>query len=40
MPKRPHRNHAPAFKARLAWAAVRNEGIFPALAKRFDVHPA
>ncbi len=40
MPKRPHRNHAPAFEARLAWAAVRNEGIFLALAKRFDVHPA
>lgn len=39
MSKRPRRNHAPVFKAKVALAAVRNEGILAELSKRFDVHP-
>jgi hypothetical protein len=32
------RNHAPVFKAKVALAAVRNEGTLAELSKRFDVH--
>ena len=39
MKKRPRRNHAPAFKANVALAAVQQEGTLAVPAKRFDVHP-
>lgn len=39
MSKRQRRNHAPAFKAKIALAAVRSEGTLAELAKRLDVHP-
>ncbi|GHE62507.1 hypothetical protein GCM10019059_22600 [Camelimonas fluminis] len=36
--KRPRRNHTPAFKAKVALAAVRGEKTLVELAQRFDVH--
>lgn len=39
MSKRPRRNHRPAFKAKVALAAVRGEKILAELAQQFDVHP-
>ena len=37
--KRPWRNHTPAFKAKVALAAVRVEKKTVELAQKFDVHP-
>jgi len=39
MSKRPRRNHAPAFKAKVALAAVKGEKTLAELAQHFDVHP-
>jgi len=39
MSKRPRRNHSPAFKAKVALAAVRGEKTLTELAQHFDVHP-
>ena len=37
--KRPRRNHSPAFKAKVALAALKDEQTLAQLAQRFDVHP-
>ena len=39
MSKRPRRNHTPAFKAKVALAAVKGEKTLAELAQQFDVHP-
>ena len=39
MAKRPRRNHSPAFKAKVALAAVKGEKTLTDLAQQFDVHP-
>ena len=39
MSKRPRRNHSPAFKAKVALAAVKGEKPLAELAQQFDVHP-
>ena len=39
MRKRPRRNHTPAFKAKVALAAIRGEMTLAELAEHFDVHP-
>jgi transposase-like protein len=39
MSRRPRRNHTPAFKAKLALAAVKGEMTLAQLAEHFDVHP-
>ena len=38
MSKKPRRNHSPAFKAKVALAAVRGEKTLAELAQQFDVH--
>jgi len=38
MSKRPRRNHSPAFKAKVALAAMRGEKTLAELAQQFDVH--
>lgn len=39
MTRRPRRNHSPAFKARVAVAAIKGEKTLSELARQFDVHP-
>ena len=39
MSKRPRRNHSPAFKAKVALAAIKAEKTLAELAAQFDVHP-
>jgi transposase len=39
MTRRPRRNHSPAFKAKLAVAAIKGEKTLAELAHQFDVHP-
>jgi transposase len=38
MTKRPRRNHSPAFKAKVALAALKGEKTLTELAQQFDVH--
>ena len=39
MTRRKRRNHTPAFKAKVALAALRGERTLADLAEQFDVHP-
>ena len=39
MSRRARRNHTPAFKAKVALAAVRGQNTVAELAQHFDVHP-
>ena len=39
MNKRPRRNHTPAFKAKVALAAIKGDRTLAQLAEQFDVHP-
>ena len=39
MTKRTRRNHTPAFKAKVALAAMKGEKTLAELAQHFDVHP-
>jgi len=40
MTKRPRRNHSPAFKAKVALAAIKGEKTMVELAQQFDgIHP-
>ncbi len=39
MTRRPRRNHTPAFKAKVALAALKGEKALTELAQVFDVHP-
>ena len=39
MNRRPRRNHTPAFKAKVALAAVKGDPTIAQLAEHFDVHP-
>jgi transposase len=39
MTRRSRRNHSPAFKAKVALAALKGEETLAQLAERFDVHP-
>jgi transposase len=37
--RRPRRNHAPGFKAKVAIAAIKGDKTLAELADHFDVHP-
>lgn len=39
MSRRPRRNHSPAFKAKVALAAIKGDKTLADLAQQFDVHP-
>ena len=39
MSRRIRRNHQPAFKAKVALAALKGDGTTAELAQKFDVHP-
>jgi transposase-like protein len=39
MSRRPRRNHSPAFKAKVALAAIKGERTLAQLAEQFGVHP-
>ncbi len=39
MTRRPRRNHSPAFKAKVALAALKGEETLAELAQHYDVHP-
>src|ERR1700730_13336461 len=39
MTRRTRRNHTPAFKAKVALAALKNDRTMAQLAEQFDVHP-
>ena len=39
MNRRPRRNHSPAFKAKVALAAIKGDRTLAQLAEQFDVHP-
>ena len=39
MSKRPRRNHAPAFKAKVALEALKGEQTIAEIAQRYQVHP-
>ena len=39
MKRRARRNHTPAFKAKVALAALKNDRTIAQLAEQFDVHP-
>ena len=39
MSRRPRRNHAAAFKAKVALAAIKGDRTLAELAEQFDVHP-
>ena len=39
MSRRPRRNHSPAFKAKVALAAIKGDRTLAELAEQFDVHP-
>jgi transposase len=39
MSRRPRRNHTPAFKAKVALAAVKGDLTIAQIAEQFDIHP-
>lgn len=39
MSRRARRNHTPAFKAKVALAAIKGDRTLAQLAEQFDVHP-